>query len=299
MHDRRFWLQAALAAPLAPLAACSAALPVSLNASTSKGAQALLADSAAAHGLTSFRALQDLNISYAGEWRALVGQVEPGLVDPSFGGKSEERLLLREGIVAQAHTGSGGRKYVLRQTRNDSPGEVRVWFNGEEARDGQRRGAVAMAADTTTLALLGPLLLADRTLVMQLAELETVGDYECDVLRIQLAPGLGFSRLDPIQLYIDTRHKLVRRVRFPIERLQSMRGAIAEIEPYDHVTLHGVRWPTRFYERLVRPIRLPLHDWNLTGLDVNRGLDAAEVAGPQFTGKALAPAAQVAQLPAK
>jgi hypothetical protein len=51
-----------------------------------------------------------------------------------------------------------------------------------------------------------------------------------------------------------------------------------------------VRWPTRFHEHLVRPFPLSVHDWRLTGLDVNRGLRADEVSGPEAGGRAAAPA---------
>jgi hypothetical protein len=297
-QDRRSWLRAAVAAPLAPLvAACGSPLPVSLNAQTSRSARTMLDECAAAHGLVAFRELQDVSVAFEGQWRALIGQVEPALVDPAFSGKSEERFLPRERLQAGAHVGTSGRKHIVRQASLASTGEVRVWFNGEEARDSTRRSAAAFLADRTAFALLGPLWLAGRSPVMEISELEWVEDYPCDVLNIQLAPGLGMSRFDQIAMFIDRKERLVRRLRFALEGLQATRNAIAEIETYDYVTLHGVRWPTRFYERLVRPIRLPLHDWNLTGLDVNRGFDASDIAGPEFTGKARAPAARPPQLP--
>ena len=299
MPDRRLWLRAALATPLIPLLpACSSPLPVSLTATTSTGAQSLLNESAAAHGLASFRKIDDVSVSYDGQWRALIGKLEPALVDPNFRGKSEERLLLREGLIAQSHRGTDGRKQVLRRAVAGSPGEVRVWFDGEEARDSERRRTAALVADSYALFLLGPLLLADRSLVMELAEMEWVEEHACDVLRMQLAPGFGFSRMDRIALFIDRKERLLRRVRFPLDELQSAPDAIAEVEMHDHVTLHGVRWPTRFYQRLVRPMRLPLHDWHITGLDVNRGFSVADLSGGAFAGAARAPAAPLAKRPA-
>jgi hypothetical protein len=172
-----------------------------------------------------------------------------------------------------------------------APGEVRVWFNGEEARDAERRAAAALVADAYPLFLLGPLLLVDRPLLMELGEIEWVNDYPCDVLRMQFAPGLGHARVDQIALFIDRKERLMRRVRFTLDGLESTKGAIAEVETYDHQTIQGVRWPTRFYERLVRPVRMPVHDWNLTGLDINRGLRVSDVEGPEFQGAAVARAA--------
>jgi hypothetical protein len=50
-------------------------------------------------------------------------------------------------------------------------------------------------------------------------------------------------------------------------------------------------WPMRSYEEVVHPLRLPAHDWYVTGLDVNRGHGIDALRGPVFTGAAAAPAA--------
>ena len=44
-------------------------------------------------------------------------------------------------------------------------------------------------------------------------------------------------------------------------------------------------------ERLVHPLPLPVHEWRITGLDVNRGYSPSDVLGPEFTGAAARPAA--------
>ena len=295
---RRRLLMASIALPAVPwLTGCAAPLPVSMNPATTPAARALLDESAEAHGLAALALLADLNLSYAGEWRPLIDRLQPALADAGFRGGSEERLLLREGLVAQAHTGPSGRKQVLRRpgTSSASQGDVRVWFNGEEARDTDRRAAAALVVDGYSLFLLGPMLLAkrwaaERSMVMELGGIESVNGRDCDVLRVRLAPGFGFAASEQLALFIDRKERLMRRVRFTLDGLASTAGAIAEVETFDHVTLHGVRWPTRFYERLLRPLPLPVHDWRLTGLDVNRGLDVAEVGGPVFTGKAVQPA---------
>ena len=301
MHDpdlvRRRWLLASLALPAWPaLSGCAAPLPVSLNPSTTPAARALLDESAAAHGLAAFAKLDDLSLHYDGEWRPLIGKLQPALADPGFRGGSEERLLLRAGLVAQAHTGPSGRKQVVRNAASGTQGDVRVWFNNEEARDTERRAAAALVVDGYSVFLLGPMVLAQRwsaqrSLVMELGGVERVNDHECDVLRVRVAPGFGFSSAEQIALFIDRKERLMRRVRFTLDGLASTQGAVAEVETFDHVTLHGVRWPTRFYERLLRPFPLPVHDWRLTALDVNRGIEVAEVDGPAFGGKAVAPAA--------
>lgn len=295
--SRRLML-AALALPA--LQGCATPLPPVASAATTDEAQALLAASAAAHGLPALSRLRDVSVSYAGEWRALVGSLQPALVDAGFRGRSEERLLLTSGLVAQAHAGPKGRKQVVRRIAPGAQGDVQVWFNGEAAHDDERRDAAALVADGYSLFLLGPMLLAqrwaaERALVMERAGVERLTqdgrEHECDVLRVRVTPGLGLSEADRLELFIDREERLMRRVRFTLDGLEGTRGAIAEVETMDHVTLHGVRWPTRFHERLLRPLPLPVHDWRLTGLDVDRGLSAADISGAVFAGGAVSPAA--------
>ncbi|WP_428423151.1 hypothetical protein [Methylibium sp.] len=292
--NRRRLLHAGLAA-LPVLSACTAPLPLMLGPRSSPAAAALFRDACEAHGLAAFRALRDINVSYAGEWRALVGRLQPALVDAGFRGSSQERLLPPQRLIAQAHSGPSGRKQVLRRAgraADPSPGEVQVWFNGEEARDAERRDAAALVADGYALFLCGPLWLAGRDLVMDRGGTDVVDERLCDLLYVELKPGLGFSVLDRLALFIDREDRLMRRVRFSLDGLAATRGAIAEVDTFDFIQRHGVLWPTRFYERLQRPIpRLPVHDWRLTGLDVNRGYGAEALSGPAFSGAALAPAA--------
>lgn len=289
--QRRSLLGAGLAAPwLAALHGCAQPLPVSLTAKPTPAAQSLLLESANVHGLAAFKTVTDVNVSYEGVWRALMDKVQPVLVDPQFRIKSEERMLLRDGAIGQAHSGPGGRKFVARRPATHPLGEVRVWFNGEEAKDSERRAAAAMVADEYRLFLFGPMLLVERNLVLELGDVEWVNEHSCDVLRVQLAPGLGHANLDQVALFIDRKERMLRRVRFSMEGLESTKGMAAEVEMFDHQVLHGMRLPTRFYQRFVRPIRTPMHDWKLTGLDVNRGYGAADIAGPEFAGAARVPA---------
>ena len=291
---RRRLLAASLTLPVLPgLVACAAPLPRLTANSTTAEARSLLQRSAAAHGLAALTAVSDLNISYDGHWRAVVGKLQPDLVDPQFRGVSQERLLLRDSAVGQAFTGPGGHKQVSRRVAPGSDGDVRVWFNDEEAHDKDRRDAAALVVDGYSLFLLGPMLLAqniaNRALVMELA----TPDAKFDVLRIRMTPGLGFSTADDAALYIDRDEHLMRRVRFTLNGLESTRGAIAEVDLFDHISLSGVRWPSRFHEKLLRPFPLPVHDWRLTGLDVNRGLGVADISGASFGAKAAAPAAKL------
>ncbi|MBL6079939.1 hypothetical protein JMJ56_18115 [Belnapia sp. T18] len=290
-----------LLAPLA-LAACASPLPEAPIAASTPEALALLEESAAAHGLEAFRRIRDVSVSYAGDWAPIIGRLQPALVDPGFRGTSEERLLPREGIVAQAHAGPAGRKQVVRRSSDGATGEVRVWFNGEPAEDAERRAAAALVADGYALFLLGPMLLAGGWGAPRMAilgrdedEAVTVGGrrWSCAVLRGRMIPGLGFSGAERIALFLDREERLMRRVRFGLEGMEGTRGAVAEVDAWGHVERQGVRWPTRFHERLLRPLPLAVHDWRLTGLDLDRGITAAEVEGPAFLGRAAAPAAVI------
>jgi hypothetical protein len=303
--SRRRLLQASLALPLLPmLPACTAPLVPLTAPSSSAEAEALLRVSAAAHGVDALSQISDVNVRYAGQWHALVDKVQPALVDAGHRGGSEERLLLREGLTAQEHNGPKGDKHVTRRTAAASQGDVHVWFNGEESNDPDARAAAALVVDGYDLFLLGPMLLAtrwtrERSLVMGTGGVERIRqdghEHECDVLRVRLTPGLGFSEMDQLALYIDRDDHLMRRVRFSLNGLESTRGAIAEVETIDHMRLHGVEWATRFHEQLLRPLPLSVHDWRLEGLDVNRGLSGADLSGREFTGKAVAPAATLAK----
>lgn len=269
-----------------------------MGPTTNSQAAGLLQASAEAHGLPALTRLADVNVRYAGTWPPLIGRLQPALVDAGFRGGSEERLLLRQGLIAQAHTGPAGRKQVVRRW---APDGVVVWFNDEPAADAERRAAAALVADGYALFLLGPMLLAGswgerRALELALANPERLRvngyEHDCDVLRIRLVPGLGFAASEQLALYIDRDARLLRRVRFSLNGLESTQGAVAEVDAWGHAEYRGVRWPTRFRERLLRPLPLRVHDWALTGLDVDRGLTPAEVEGPQFAGRASIPAAE-------
>jgi hypothetical protein len=266
---------------------------------TNADASALLRACANAHGMQAFDKLHDINVSYSGQWHKIVSKVQPKLVDAGFRGGSEERLLLREDVVGQAHTGPSGRKHVVRKAGVRDQGQVQVWFNDAEALD-DRRDAAALVADAYSLFLLGPMLVerylrAGRSLIMELAPAERVsqdrGDFQCDVLRIRMQPGLGFAGSDQLALYFDRDQHLMRRVRFTLDGLESTKGALAEVDTMEYLSVHGVMWPTRFHEKLLRPAPLQVHDWRLTGLDLDRNLKPADVSGASFAGKAVQPAA--------
>ena len=285
---------------LPALTACATPLPPLTAPATTRDARRLLETSAAAHGLAAFASLRDLNVAYSGTWRPIIDRLQPALVDAGFRGGSEERLLPGAGLVAQTHHGPHGIKHVVREAAPNTAGSVRVWFNDAETTAADPCAAAALVVDGYSLFLLGPLWLAARAADDPDALRMEVGGrvrlvsgrvrHDCDVLRIRMTPGIGFAAADQLDLCIDVERRLMRRIRFSLDGLESTRGAIAEVDTFDHVELHGIQWPTGFYERLRRPFPLPVHDWRLTGLDVNRGVTAEDLRRPAFTGLAVAAA---------
>jgi len=280
------------------LAGCSTPLPLGearpVDADADAAAATRLRESAEAHGLARYRQLDDINVSYDGQWRPLIGRIQPEIVDAGFRGSSQERLMPKAGLSAQAYSGERGRKTVVWRrpvAGADTRGEVAVWFNGVRSADAAADDAAALVAEGYNLFLLGPMWLADRAMPMRMAGVERVDGRLCDVVEAWLAPGLGRSASDRIAVCIDRGDSLMRRARFTLEGFAGTRGAVAEVDTYDHQSRFGVVWPMRSYERVLHPVALPAHDWRVTGLDVNRGYGAEALSGPRFMGAAEAVAA--------
>ena len=294
--SRREFLGAAAALAALPwLSACSTPLPLTQPVPPSQtDAERLLGASAEAHGLAAYQALNDINVRYEGEWRPLIDRIQPVVVDKTFRGGSEERILPAARIVAQAYTGSAGRKQVRWQRAaeaSDAPGDVAVWFNGAATADPEVLSASALVAEAYGLFLLGPMWLTGRGFAVQRAGTERVDGRLCDVVNVWLRPSLGRSPQDRVAVCIDQASGLTRRVRFTLEGTANTAGAVAQVDTFEHERRFGVMWPMRSYEEVVHPIRLPAHDWRVAGLDVNRGYAADALAGPRFSGTAAAPAA--------
>ncbi len=250
-------------------------------------ARALLQQSAEAHGLTAFQKITDISVAYTGDWYGLVGKIQPTLVDPDFRQSSQERIVIKPApIVAQLHTGSKGSKQVFRTTET-----IAVRYNAVADTRADVLAAAALVADGYRMFLTGPFYFLDGNVSLSIVGNDSVNGLPCQTLLIVRRPGHGMATEDRYLLFIDSENHYLRRLRFTMEGLESTRGAIAEVDFFDHQTIAGVVWPTRFYERLIKPIpNLPVHDWRLTGLDVNRGLSEADLGGSAFSSKAEEPA---------
>ena len=270
------------------LAGCmSRGIPLADGVGEQPAARALLLKSAEAHGLAAFRKVEDVSVAYAGEWYGLVSRIQPTLIDADFRQGSQERLLLGpEPLLGQIHHGPKGSKQVIRR-----PGQVQVAYNGVPAGDGEVLAAAALVADGYRMFLTSPFYFLEGNLSLQLGDAEAVEGRPCQTLVVVRRPGHGLSVEDRYQLFIDAEDYRLRRIRFTMEGLASTQGAIAEVDFFDHQEIAGVLWPTRFYERLRKPIPgLPVHDWHLTGLDINRGLQAVDLEVGGFSPKAATPA---------
>lgn len=266
---------------------CGGSLPrVSANAST-PGALELFEATLEAHGKASFDQLRNISVSYDGTWRELVTRFQPVLIDRAFRGTSDERIILADNVTAQAHRGKGGTKYVYRDANS-----VRVWYNGAAESDPEKTSAAAFVADGYRLFLLVPFYFLDKDAVFALAGEATINGKLCDILAIRARPGFGFSAGDDYALYIERQSRRVQRVRFTANGLSSLQGVVAEVDFFDYVQVGGVWWPTQFFERLKKPIpNVPVHEWRVTGLDVNRDYDVEAIRGPAFLNDAAQPAA--------
>lgn len=289
---RRVFLGAAL--PL--LASCATPLPLGPRPPGDKAATLRLQESADAHGMGAYRGIHDISVAYQGQWRAFVNGIQPEVVDAGYRGGSQERILPAQALIAQAYSGPAGQKQVVWRRGSGGPGQlgvVDVWRNGQPDTTVASLQAAALVAEGYGLFLLGPMWLVDRGLAVRSAGTQMVDGQLCDVVDVWLSPGLGEVAMDRVSLYIDRATDLTRRFRFTLEGTANTRGAVAEVDTFEHERRFGVLWPMRSYERVVHPIRLPAHDWHITGLDVNRGFGEADVSGAEFKGRAAAPAASV------
>lgn len=291
--SRRRLLAGGAALPLAALSAgCSTPLPIAATAAAPADARgdAILAESAEAHGWSAFRGITDINIAYGGQWRPIIDRIQPVVVDKAYRGPSEERLMPQAGVVAQAYTGPAGRKNVFWQR----PGaEIGVWYDGQPSTDDKVLAASALVAECYAFFLLGPLWARSRGLAAVADGTERFDGRLHDRLQLWARPGFGRAPLDRATLLVDRSTRVAHRLRFTLEGFAATQGAVAEVDTFEHARRFGVLWPMRSYEEVVHPFRIPAHDWFVTGLDVNRGYAADALRGPAFTGAAAAPAAKL------
>ena len=249
-------------------------------------AQTLLRACAEQHGWDAWRRVRDISVSYDGEWYDLVKRLQPELVDERYRKQSQERIVPGLPLVAQQHQGPGGVKFVLR-----TGADVVVRYDDQPATNPAAVAASALVADAYRMFLTAPFMFMASAADAGVAEPQWLGGRRHQVVVLRLQPGLGWAGADRIALFIDEATRVLRRLRFTIDALDSTKGAVVEVDLDAHRRLHGVLWPTHFFERIRRPVPLlPAHRWQMTGLDINRGLSAQDFADGRFSALAAAPA---------
>jgi hypothetical protein len=271
--------------------ACSS-IPLPQGSGSQPEALALLEQSQQAHGKAAFAAIKDINVSYTGKWFDLITRIQPAITDTAFRQTSQERMLMRDSLIAQIHTGKGGQKTVIEDQR-----QIAIWYNQEPHTSPEQMAAAHIVLHAYQI-FLYPAFYVQRASVLQLAGSSVVNGRACDNLLAVLRPGIGNSQEDRALLCIDRQDKLVHRVWITLEGSEPSKGAVVSVVHDKFVEVGGVKWPSHFYETVVKPLAgLPAHDFSLSGLDVNRGLTKADFADGKFSDKAAAPAAPLPSTP--
>lgn len=253
-------------------------------------ARALLDLAQAAHGKAAFAKINDINVSYDGNWFDLVTKLQPALTDVAYRKSSQEHVLLKDQAIAQIHTGSTGSKFVFK-----TPIEFKVAYDGKPSIKREQIDSSHVVLEAYQL-FLYPAFYVERAKTLERLGTTLVNGQNCDILLAILQPGLGNAPEDRVLLFIDQKDKLVKRIQATVEGFTGTQGAIIEVTHNRFMKLAGVMWPTHFFETVLKPFpNLPAHDFWLTGLDVNRGLTLNDLQSGQYTGKAAAPAAALPQ----
>ncbi len=252
-------------------------------------------------GAAAYARLHDVNVRFDSHWAEVGPRLQPVLSDRGHRGGSEERYLPVHGgyVVGQLHHGKAGAKHVF----HFPPRETQVSYNPPlqdsavpvdhgfvRSLDPEVIASAGLVIDAYSMFLFGPGFFVQRGAKFQ--RLTATGDVEgqvCDELVTTLRPGIG-SEEDKVVLFIGRQDHLLHRVQFTLNALESTRGAEVRVDLEDQRRLAGVMWPTRYSERIDRPVNLSAHDWSLLGFDTNRGYTEADVAAPGFKGRAAAPA---------
>ena len=241
--------------------------------------------SLAAHGGDLAEVPGDFNLAMAGEWQTLIQRIQPLVTDAGFRITAEERFRPSERLYVVRHQGPEGHKHVVR-----TPDSIEVFYNGERETDPARLRATAMTTDAFQLFHFGPSLVHWRASDMvRLADAREGG---VDYRRIlaTLRPGFGESRQDQVVLWIHPDSDLLFRVHLTLEGFEATQGAHVDTTFLAYERVGRFVFPSRFDERVRGPLPISAHQWWITARDRDRGWTRSDVAGPDFLGRAAAPA---------
>jgi hypothetical protein len=271
------------------LAGCATRFPVAtpefIHPDGRDGA-AVLAATLAAHGGDLRQRGGDIAAAITGEWSTLITRIQPLVTDHRWRIDAQERMLPAEGRHAIRWSGPAGEKVVVR-----TPAAVRVFYNGVENFDDDVLASSAMTSDAFQLFLCGPSFIAWRASRLErLADIKEDGRTLHRVLAV-IEPGFGRAPRDEVVLFIDAQDHRLWRVWFTLEGFRTTRGATADVTFLRYQAVGGVLLPVAFDERVRAPISVHAHAWRTIGLDLDRGLTAADVDGVKWSEKAMRPAA--------
>jgi hypothetical protein len=246
------------------LASCST-LPVPGRTEAIAGdAAAVLRASARAQG-DAWRRYDRVDVAYDGEWSAIATRLQPVLTDPGFRKSSRETYQPPLSRVVQRHTGPEGVKEVTRQRPR-----TLVSYNGRPSDGSETRDAAALVADAYTAFLFGSSWLAEHGRGLGLLEEATLDGERCQRVAGLLTPGFGAADEDHFIAWIGADSRLLRRLQFSLNGLDSTRGADVDVVFSGHFrAADGSWWPGRFVEHIQRPLRAKAHEWTMTSLTID------------------------------
>ena len=290
---RRRMLSHLLALPIAGLAAApglawASGLPEVPAGPGSSSAIAHLRDSAMAHGWSAWRQCRDINASFSGAWSPASGWPA---AEPGDAVAVQLRWLAPADLLAVRQGRDSASLGLLRPQAGLGPAaSAATPMSPLQAAPADDPLAV-LTADALCLLLLGPLAVLDRTTAVNWGPPDTLDGRRCDQLVLTVAPGLGLASESRMALFIDRDVGWLRRLRWAGDNPGAGWRGLAEVDFFDHFSLHGMVWPRRFQSpsRWWLPGARP-QTAHLTGLDLDRGYSADALAGERWTGEAAAPA---------
>lgn len=225
---------------------------------------AILKKSASAHG-DPWKRFSEVKVSFDGEWSTLATRIQPVLTDPDFRKSSIESYQPGRKRILQIHSGPGGTKKVMR-----SGSSISTTYNGKPTDDPEKLDASALVADAYTIFVFGSSWLSENAKNLQILPDRKLNGEPCHLISGSLQPGVGASSEDHFIAWISKDSSLLKRFQFTLNGLQSTRGADVEVTFSEMKTAPGgTIWPTRFIERIQRPLNITAHEWRMTSLSLN------------------------------
>ncbi len=236
----------------------------------------------------------DINLSTDGQWYRLIQRIQPIVSDAGFRVTSEERYRPRDGVYSVHHEGPLGSKQVVR-----SPAGVAVYYNGKRETDPVRIRATAMTNDAFQMFHFGPSFFKTRAAAMvRIADAREQGRNYRRLLAT-VKPGFGEAAQDQVVLWIDAQTSRLFRVHMTLNGFETTQGAHVDTTFLEYRNVGPFLLPVRFHERVRGPLRIDAHDWHTTGVDLDRGWNAADIEGAAFEGAAARPATRLPEPQAK